>query len=155
VANIKKNSFLEWQTLEAPPHERGTDWFISVAIVAFAVAVASVILGNYMFAVLIVVGAAALLLHVARVPKRIAVQIFEKGVMMGSMLYPYETLRSFFVNETEGRLFIRTNKLFVPILVLLIEDTDPKDIRLTLSKYLPEEEIEESFWEKLMEHIGF
>ncbi len=152
---MKKGSFLEWQTLEYPFRERGTDWFISVAIVSFAIAVAAVILGNYMFAVLIVVGGASLLLYAARIPKEITVRILEKGIMVDTLIYPFETLRSFFVNEHEGRLFIRTKKLFMPLLVIHIESAHPDAIRKSLAEVLPEEEIEESFFEKLMEHVGF
>ncbi len=152
----KKGSFIEWETLEHPLRERGSDWFISVAIVAFAGAVGAVILQNYMFGVLIIIGACALLLHAAKIPKKISVRIYEKGVLVDTMLYPFETLRSFYINEHEGRLFIRTTKLFLPLLILHLENTNYPEVRAALSeKIKKEEEIEESFWEKLVEHLGF
>ncbi|MFZ3020470.1 MAG: hypothetical protein WA051_03085 [Minisyncoccia bacterium] len=151
----KQSSFIEWQTLEYPLQEHGSDWFISVGIIAFAGAIAAVILENYIFAILIMIGTASLLLFAARIPKRITVRIFEKGILLDMMLYPYNTLRSFHVNEHEGKLLLRTNKLFLPILAIHIEDTSPEDIRRILSPNIRQEEIEESFWEKLMDHLGF
>ena len=151
----KQSSFIEWETLEYPLRERGSDWFISVGIVAFAGALAAVILENYIFAVLIIVGTAALLLFAAKIPKQITVRIFEKGVLADMMLYPYSSLRGFHVNEHEGKLLLKTNKLFLPVLVIPIEDTHPEDIRKILSGKIREAEIEESFWEKLMDHFGF
>lgn len=151
----KNSPFVEWETLEHPMYEHGSDWFISVGIVAFACAVASTILGNYIFAVLIMVGAGALLLHAARVPKRIIVRIFDKGLITDNILYPMNSLRAFFVDEHNGKLLIRTTKLFLPTLVLDIENTPADSIRKILSSYIKEEEIEESFWEKLMEYFGF
>ena len=152
---VKQSSFIEWETLEYPLRERRSDWFISVGIIAFAAAIAAVILENYIFAILIIVGATALLLFAARIPKQITIRIFEKGVLMDSLLYPYSSLHSFHINEHEGKLLLRTNKLFIPILAIHIEDTPPENIIKVLSQNVRMEEIEESFWEKLMDHFGF
>jgi hypothetical protein len=151
----KQSSFIEWETLEYPMRDHGSDWFISVGIIAFASAIAAVILENYIFAVLIIVGASSLLLFAARIPKKITVRIFDKGILADTMLYPYNSLRSFHVNEHERKLLLRTNKLFLPILVIHIDETEPENIRKILSGNIREEEIEESFWEKLMDHFGF
>ena len=151
----KKELFIEWETLEHPIKERGSDWFISVIIVAFAAAVSAVVLQNYMFGVLLIIGTCALLLHAAKIPKKIDVRIYEKGILVDTMLYPFESLRSFYVNEHEGRLFLRTKKLFLPVLILHLEDTDFDEVMSALINKIPEEEIEESFWEKLVEHLGF
>lgn len=151
----KVSSFVEWETLDRPVKERGSEWFISVAIIAFAIAVASVILANYIFAILVIVGTASLLLHSIKIPKQITVRIFDKGVLLDRMLYPFDGLVSFYINEHENKLLLKTNKAFLPIIAIAIESMGAEEIRKVLSKNIIEEEIEESFWEKLMDHFGF
>lgn len=152
---VKVSSFVEWETLDRPVKERGSEWFISVAIIAFAIAVASVILANYIFAILVIVGTASLLLHSIKIPKQITVRIFDKGVLLDRMLYPFDGLVSFYINEHENKLLLKTNKAFLPIIAIAIESMGAEEIRKVLSKNIIEEEIEESFWEKLMDHFGF
>ncbi len=152
---VKVSSFVEWETLDRPVKERGSEWFISVAIIAFAIAVASVILANYIFAILVIVGTASLLLHSIKIPKQITVRIFDKGVLLDRMLYPFDGLVGFYINEHENKLLLKTNKAFLPIIAIAIENMGAEEIRKVLSKNIIEEEIEESFWEKLMDHFGF
>jgi len=79
--------------------------------------------------------------------------------LVGETLYPYSTLESFWVidEEINDRILIRSQKVFMPFLILPYESTEinPDDIRDYLLDYIDEEELEEPLSQILMERLGF
>src|SRR3989344_4706004 len=94
--------YIAWDALEYEYREKSADWFWAVGVIALAAAVTAAILGNVLFAVLIVVGAAALAIHAGREPLVVHFAISERGVSVGKTLYPWKTLDSFWVETRDG-----------------------------------------------------
>ncbi|HZS43198.1 MAG TPA: hypothetical protein VFA52_03210 [Candidatus Paceibacterota bacterium] len=151
---------LTWQALEYHHEPKSVDWFWAVGIIALCIAVTSVIYGDILFAILVLIGAGSLAIYAVREPELVQFELNEKGVRIDRKLYPYATLESFWVEEHRNvhprpKLLIKSQKITMPLIVIPIEEIHPDDIRNFILNYLPEEEHYEPLSQKLMEYLGF
>ena len=136
----------EWIGWRAPTHEKGertTDWYWALGIIGVCGAVAAVLLGNLLFAIIIAVGALSLGVLAAREPREHDVRIDERGITVDGDLYVWENLQSFWMapGRNADRLFVTTGGIVHPHLVLPIhEPADSQDVYDYVSYFLPEEE---------------
>lgn len=155
------NETVQALTWEAPEHrhvEKGNDWFWAVGILALAGAIAAFLVGNFLFAILILVAAAALSLVALRRPRIIAFAVSTRGIRVGDTWYPYAALESFCIdimNYAEPQLLLKSKKVYMPLMVLPLPEEYIDDIDMLLSERLPEEELEEPFFNVLLEFFGF
>lgn len=145
----------------APTHEgtpRSTDWFWALGIIAACGAVLSVLFGNILLAIIIIIGATMLGLLASREPRDCEIELTSAGVRMDASLYPYRSLKSFWVAEEEGRLphlILSTSSLIDPQLVIPVLHDDAERVRTFLRPHLLEEEQYESFFSRVGEALGF
>ena len=148
---------LEWEALEYEHRHKTADWYWGLGLVAVLGAAASIYFGNLLFAGVIVLGAFLLGMYAARPPKMERFAIEDRGVTIGKIFYPYQTLESFWVHdhpETQPKLFIKSKKFFVPLIIIPIAGVNPDDIREMLLHVLIEEEHHESLAEHIMHWFG-
>ncbi len=151
---------LIWEALEYDHVEKTSDWYWAVGIIAGSIALISVILGNIMFAIVIVVSTFALIVASKRVPKLVRFEISKAGVLIDKELKPFGTLRSFWVENNDhtdepSKLFFKPRGVKGALIVIPIEGVSPLDIRDFLLHHLLEEEHYEPFLQKVMERLGF
>jgi hypothetical protein len=158
-AMTEKQRVLKWQAFEYEHGEKSPDWFWALWIIAIAGTATSVILGNVLFAILILAGAFTFSLHAVKKPRLIKFEINERGVMIGKILYPFSALKSFWIEDMEEsvppKILIKSKKMLATHIVIPVEDIHPSDIREFLLERLPEEEDSESLAQKIVEHFGF
>ncbi len=136
----------DWIGWRAPTHEKGdrsTDWYWALGIIGICGAVAAVLLGNLLFAIIIGVGALSLGVLAAREPREHDVRIDERGITVDGDLYAWESLQSFWMapGKSADRLFVTTGGIVHPHLVLGIHaPADAQDVYDYVSYFLPEEE---------------
>ena len=134
------------------------DWFWALGIIAVAGAATSLIFGNVLFALLILVGAFVVSIFAHKQPAQFAFEISEKGIFVGNKVYPYQTLESFWVSEInpdKPLLTIESKRLLMPHITIPLDTTDPKAVRAFLAKHLKEEEHGHSLSEQIAEWLGF
>ncbi|MCR4274662.1 MAG: hypothetical protein NUW02_01255 [Candidatus Campbellbacteria bacterium] len=148
---------LAWKTLEYEHKPRSSDWFWGLGIIAIAGVILSIFLGNFLFGVVIGVGAVALGLHALRHPHIIECEIQDRGVRIGDTLFPYRTLESFWIDERliPNRLLLKSQKMFMPHIIVPLADISTDEVRDTLLQYLDEEEVHETFSDRIVELAGF
>lgn len=148
-------------TWEAPEHhhqEKGGDWFFILAIIIVALATASIVLGNALFALLIGVAGGALAVSAAKRPSVIPFAITVRGVRVDDRLYPYSTLRCYHIDEDDPngpQLLILSKKRFMPIMVLPLPAQYIDDVEDIMRDKLEEKFLEEPLFMKLLEKFGF
>ena len=98
----------QWNAFEYEQKKHGTNWFWTVGTIAVASAVASIILGNVLLSLLIIVGTIALLLQSVKKPKKVQFIVSEQGIHIGDKLYQYKHLESFSI--TEEHILIKSEK---------------------------------------------
>jgi hypothetical protein len=153
-----------WSALEYDEKERSSDWFWALGIIVATSSIASIIFGDYFFAVLLILSGALLGFFAIRKPEMITYELNTKGFKIGNRLYQYENIKSFWVQVEEPNqtslikpiLFIKSERIFMPIIAAPIEIEKAQEIHsLLISKNIEEEEMKEHPAEKIMEALGF
>jgi len=148
---------LEWSSLEYEEKERSADWFWALGIIVVTSTLAAIIYGNYFFAALLLVSGFLLGHFATKKPDEIFYEINQKGIKIGNQLYPFENIKSFWVQiEPKPILFVHTERIFMPMISIPIEDAWAEDIHaLMTAKNIPEQEMKEHVSEKIMDSLGF
>jgi hypothetical protein len=148
---------ISWQTFEYLHREKTADWYWIVGIVTISIALIAIILNNIIFAILIIVASFTLSLFASKKPNLITVKMDAGGITVGNTHYTYKDLDSFWVETREHipKILLKPKKAFRHFIVVFIENYHPEDIRTELLKYIPEEEHNEPFLEKLLLYLGF
>ncbi len=144
----------------APEHlyvEKRQDWYWAVGIVTLALAAVAFIFGNVITGIFIIVAAVALVLHASRPPKIVSYEINDRGIMADNVLYPFLTLESFWIphDEFPPKLIVKSRKLFMPYIVIYIDEVDPENVREIMLTYIAETEHRESILKHILERLGF
>lgn len=148
-------------TWEAPEHhhsEKGGDWFFALAIIIIALAIAAVLFGNTLFALLIGVAGGALAVSAAKRPSVVPFAITVRGIRIDEQLYPYTTLQAYHIEEEDEngpQLLVLSKKRFMPLMVLPLPSEYIDDVEDILRDKLPERFLEEPLFMKLLEKFGF
>lgn len=147
-----------WQTHEYVHRERSQDWFWVVGIAAGAIAITSIILGNILFAIVVVIGAFVLSVFAARKPGIITVEITDKYISVENTLYPFKELKSFWIDieHMDGaRLVLERKKALLPHVMIPIDEEIIETIQPMLTEKIPLVEFEEHPVHHFLERIGF
>lgn len=153
----RENIRIEWEAHEYEHKERSRDWFWAVGIVAVAGAVTSIIFGNIIFAILLLLCIFSLTLFINRPPQTISVALTDRGIERDGALYPYSTLHSFWVDELHPhrKIILKSKKVFMPLIIVPLGEMNGDRVRNTLVSRLPEEPLRLPFLELILEYFGF
>ncbi len=154
---------LEWSALEYEERERSADWFWALGIIIVTSSIAAIIFGNYFFATLLFLSGLLLGFFAIKKPDLINYELNSRGLKIRTQLYPYENIKSFWVQiggSEEEKLkplfFVKSERIFMPIIQIPIEDAIARDIHsIMLAKNVIEEEMKEHPSLKIMESLGF
>tara|TARA_B100000745_G_scaffold300439_1_gene254407 strand:+ start:4755 stop:5222 length:468 start_codon:yes stop_codon:yes gene_type:complete len=153
------NSPLSWRTTERNIKARKPDWYWILGIIAAALAIASILFGNVLFAIVIVTGAVALGFASVGAANEYTITLTNRGVLIDSTLFPYENIISFCILEFENEdpvLSLRTKSIFAPQLSIpLPEGIDPYEVFDVLEYYVQEEEHLDGLFERFVDFLGF
>jgi hypothetical protein len=152
--------YFEWKGREYDHTPKSADWYWALGIVAAAAAIASVLFGNYLLAVLIIVATASLALHAAKVPPEHRFQLVEQGLIIGNEMHPFEKMISFsMLEDIEGTLppllSIKNKSWFSPHLVIPLEGVDADAMYIYFLQHVDENEHHHSFSDVVAVWLGF
>lgn len=157
--SMSRSSFkIEWDAHEYEHKERSPDWFWAVGIISVSIAIASVIFGNIIFGILVLISAFTLSLFANRPPSTLHVSVNEKGITRGKISYPYSALESFWIDteHPHKKIILRSEKMFMPLIIVPLGDnTDVEQLHENLSLFLSEELHSLPFVERILEYLGF
>ena len=77
---------LQWSALEYEEKERSKDWFWALGIIVVTSSIASVIFGNYFFAVLLILGGFLLGFFATKKPEMVQYELTERGLKIRTRL---------------------------------------------------------------------
>jgi hypothetical protein len=148
---------LEWDAPEHHHTEKNNDWYWAVGIITFTAAILAFLFGNIIFGIFIIVGVFSLVIHAVRKPGIVHVEINDRGIIIGNVLYPFLTLESFWIDAHEHppKIILKSTKTFMPYITVNIEEYDREDVRQVLLKYIAETEHHEPLSQKILERFGF
>jgi hypothetical protein len=147
---------LRWSAPEYFEKERSNDWFWGLGLGALLITLVSLYFRNYLFAVLVIISAFSLTLFAIRKPRTIEYELSEKGIRADSLLYPFQSIESFWVEEIHEtpKIILASKKFLVPYIVIPIIGHDSKKIRDSLLEHLPEVEHHEPLIYIIAERFG-
>ena len=143
-----------WEAYEHHHDEKHSDWFWILGIMTLASAVASILLNNTLLGILILIAGTVIAILATREPNIVSYAVTQRGIRIDDRLYPYSSLNSFYIDEeaTFGpQLLIKSEKMFMPLLILPLPLDAQDDIEDIIAGRLPEEHMEEPFAHKLSE----
>lgn len=149
---------IQWKALEFEYKEKSADWYWTLGIVAVAGTLIAIILGNVLFAVLIIIATFTVALYASKHPKLIDFEISARGIRASHTLHPFSTLESFWIEEGKDesiKLLLTSKKTFALQIIIPLVKTSTHDAREYLIHRLPEVEQHESFTERIMEFVRF
>ncbi len=140
----------EWEGREYVFEEKSADWYWALGIIATAVAVAAILFGNVLLALVVIAGTGTIALAAAKSSRVHRFAIHDTGVVIDETLYPYEAMLHFSVLEYADEslppsLSIKTKRFLAPHLLIPIVGHDPIEIYEYISNHLPEGRHEHSF----------
>lgn len=154
---MKKN-ILMWDAPEYYHIKKNIDWYWTVWIIAVSLSVTSIIFSNITFGIFIIVATFALSVFAAKLPAIIHYKIDTEGVTIDKKYYPFENLESFGI-DTETlmmpKLALMSKKIFMPYIIVPIQNVNIEDVKNFLINYLPEKKHQEPLFHKLIEYLGF
>jgi hypothetical protein len=146
---------------EAPEHvhiEKTNDWYWMLWIIAIAGSVASIIFGNVLFGVVILLAAMTMFIISHRKPRTIPFEVSFRGIRIKEDLYPYTTLESFSIDEEHPHgihLIIKQKKLFSSLLIIPLPEEYTDAIEDIVALRLREEHLKEPIAHHILEYLGF
>jgi len=155
------NQFLvlvEWSAPEFDYHEKSSDWYWALGIITFGFFVLALLLKNWLFAILVVLGGFSLGMYGVKRPRTINFAVTSRGLKIGETLYPFDHLQSFWLNYDPPHLkelYVISKKKFVPQIFIPLGQADPNLVREHLLKFMEEREIQESFVDVIARFFRF
>jgi hypothetical protein len=150
--------FIKWEAEEYEYIPKSNNWFWSVGIITIGLVFASILLGNFLFAILVMIAGLTIVLYGARKPRKVSFSLTPRGLQIEKRLFPYENLKSFWLHYEppyKKLLTIAPKKIFAGAISVPLGDVNPNIIRDHLLKFLKEERYEETFTQTIMRLIGF
>ena len=132
-----------WQVPEYMTHVRSKNWYIIAGVVGLLLMVYSLFTGNFLFAVIIIIAALIKIIHDGQKPAKVKICFTDLGLLVGRKFYEYTEIKNFAIvdrpHENIKNLYFEFKSAVKQRLSIPLEQENPRDIKNTLIKYLPED----------------
>lgn len=148
---------IRWSAYEHEHIDRASDWFWALGIFAVCTALVSLLLGNFFFAVLILLAAATLGLLAKSPPPLVTFELSDRGIKVDDTMHRFEEIISFWVEDHDADppiLLVDTTKWLSPNLIIPLEGVDHSLVRAFLTERAEEVPMKEPVWHKILEFFG-
>ncbi len=148
---------MSWSVVTHLHRERSTDWYWGLGALAVAGAGFAIFIGNFLFAVIIIIAAASIGMLAARGPREHAIRIDDRGISIDGTRYTYSAVHSFWVEHDAQfpALFITLRGIIAPHVSLLLDSAEQGEaVRAHLLNHVREEEQGPHLGESLAALVG-
>jgi len=140
-ANIGK-IILRWQFQDFKPVYRSRTWWVVMGLIAGGLVVWSVLSWNFLFALIIIIGAIILVSESQREPRRLECKITTLGVAVGKKFWRWSELAEFWIAYHPPQvtnLYLVPKNPFDPRVRVPLVRTNPLEVRKLLSNNVTED----------------
>lgn len=144
-----------WDVPEYNRHERSQRWYIIMGLAGAGLLLFSIISGNYLFTLIVVLFGIILFLQDIQEPPQVFFAITEAGIILGDRYYTFKEVSAYWIiyNPPEVKnLYFTTNNLLRHRLQVPLLDNDPRPIRDFLNQFIVEDLDQEE--EPLSDRLG-
>lgn len=130
-----------WQSPEFVRYKKDNRWLVYLIMIALVLCVILGFMQIWSGVILVVVATIVFIILSETKPKTINAAIYGQGFVVDSKVYDYEQIKSFWISFSDlpKARFQQTGR-FGALITMPLGEEDPEQIRLFLSKHLPEEE---------------
>lgn len=130
-----------WQSPEFVRYKKDNKWLVYLIMIAIVLSVILGFMHIWSGVVLVIVAAIVFITLSETHPKNLSCAVYTEGLVIDDKVYNYEQIKSFWISfgDLPKAKFQLTGRLGAVITMPLGEE-DPEQIRLYLSKHMPEEE---------------
>ena len=149
---------IEWEAPEFQKYEKSRIWFIVAALFALIFFALALLMRNFIFAFMIILMILSVFLYATKQPRIIRFKISGEGIYVENKLYPYDGIKSFWIDYEPPdlkQLLIVGKKRFSSLVSIPLADQDPVQIRTSLLKFIPEEKQEQSISDAIARRLRF
>ncbi|NQT50075.1 hypothetical protein HQ571_05250 [Candidatus Kuenenbacteria bacterium] len=144
--------FVNWEFPEYTEKRRSKAWYISVSVILALLILYAVLIGNYLFAIILVLGVFTVVYQYFEAPRSVPVVLAEDGIIIDREFFPYKAIKSFWLiyePPDVKYLYLSFHSNLKRNLPIPLENANPLKIREALLTYLDEdlEKDEEEFSE--------
>ncbi|MFA5076189.1 MAG: hypothetical protein WC480_02100 [Patescibacteria group bacterium] len=133
---------MTWSFSEFVQYERSRGWYIGAIIIMALLLLYSVLVANFLFALIVLITAIILFLRSSNEAKEIKFSIFEDGIMVGEKFYNYKEIQNFWLiyePPVVKNLYFSFGSILLPRVQIPLQDRNPVKVRQILLKYLNED----------------
>lgn len=130
----------------------------AIGVLLIAGGVVAAFFKNFLFATLLAIAGGLILAYAAKPPRTLSLAVTSRGVAVGSRLYPFEDLSSFWIFYDPPlfkELALQSKKTFMPMVRIPLGDLDPLRLREVLLPFLKEQRQEASAIDIIAKRLGF
>lgn len=145
-----------WEGREYQFEEKSADWYWALGIIATAAAIAAILFGNILLALVVIAAAISIALVASRGSHMHRFALYEDGLAIDERFYPFEVMLDFSVLEYADEtlppsLSIKTKRILSPHFLIPIVGHDPVEVYQYVALHLPEGRHERSAMDRLVE----
>lgn len=147
---------VHWQATEYIQRDKNAGWYVIFAVVVLGlIAIAIFMMKSWSFALLVAVMAAAVVVYTNRPPRVLSYTLSSKGLYINDRLYGLGDFKSFSVVKDlhEFSIVLIPTKRFAPVVSVYFPEAVGEQIVDLLGSYLPMEERDLDFIDKLIRKL--
>lgn len=147
---------IEWEAPEYNHKKRTPDFLWTIGLIALAIAIIAIWLGNLVFAIFVIIAGASLIMFTIREPGQMNFAVKTEGLIVGKDKYEWKNIKGFSIvkGDPYGKLLIETSKYFLPVYAIPLPSSIIEKVNGELSKVIPKTEIKESASMAFAEKVG-
>ncbi|MBU1039024.1 hypothetical protein KKC17_02200 [Patescibacteria group bacterium] len=133
---------ISWSFKEFNPIIRSRRWWWLAGVISLLLLLYAVLTGNFLFALILLMGAILFVNETKRQPRHLKCQITNKGLAVGKKFWRWSELNEFWIAyqpPTIDNLYVLPKNLFDPRLSIPLNKTNPLKVRTELKKFLNED----------------
>ncbi|MDE2311937.1 MAG: hypothetical protein KGJ93_02500 [Patescibacteria group bacterium] len=155
---MAQNQKIIWQAPEFRHYPKGYGWYFALGAISVMIVGYFAIERDIFAAISLGIMALLLFYFAKQQPQVVEIEITNKGIRYGAIIFPYKQIKHFWIvsNERHRTLNIHTTAWLNNMIILQLEDQNPEIVREYLINYLPEHtETEETTAQRLMHRLKF
>lgn len=153
TSSKKKEKTIAWEAYEFEYIPKTVDWYWVVGSVGALIALGSYFLGNWSFALLVIVSTITLMLLSVRRPGLVRVKLNHKTISLNDRTYYLKKFDTFNIDEERSKLLLHAKTTYKPVTVIPLPPQAPSDKITNLLEDHLDMEINPSLAEPLFEVI--
>ncbi|MBU1102566.1 hypothetical protein KJ853_02825 [Patescibacteria group bacterium] len=160
MENIKpkdNSTLISWTAPEFIRYEKSKGWFAAFWLISAAFVIASLLMENYLFTLIIFLAAFLIYVQAMKRPRKINFAISDEKIIIDGKEYLYNDFMSFWIFEKPeiNYLSLLSKKMLQPQIHIPLAEQEPEKIRQALKKFIPEKEQKELLLDAITKKLKF